>query len=165
MLHPAIFLFDPAIITTKPGVVFIFDQMATKRKSWISKRDKEQPPQVKVLDKDFAGMKAGQRMLIASPKIIDTYLRQLPAGRLIDPATMRQDLALTYGAEVTCPVTTGIFLRIVAEAAYEELEQGKALEEITPFWRAIGPKGKAADKLTFGKELLLHQQAKEDIPN
>ncbi|MCB0635770.1 MAG: hypothetical protein KDC54_04100 [Lewinella sp.] len=139
--------------------------MAHKKKSWIEKRDQPATYEVKVVDKDFAGMKAGQLMLIATPRIIDDYVRQIPPGHLVDPKTMREDLALEYRAETTCPVTTGIFLRIVAEAAYEEYQQGKPKEEITPFWRAIAPKAKAADKLTFGKDLLLKMHAEEDIGN
>jgi hypothetical protein len=139
--------------------------MANKKKTWREKRDQPAEAVVKSIDKDFAGMKAGQRMLIATPRIIDEYVRQIPPGHLVDPQTMRQDLALEHRAEVTCPVTTGIFLRIVAEAAFEEYQQGKALTEITPFWRAIGPQSKAAGKLSFGKALLLELQAQEGILN
>ena len=43
------------------------------------------------------------------------------------------DLAIEYQADNTCPVTIGIFLRIVSEASYEELKSGKGIEEVTPF--------------------------------
>ena len=46
---------------------------------------------------------------------------------------MRNDLAIEYGADFTCPMTTGIFLRIVAEYNYENLS--KKGTEISPFWR------------------------------
>ncbi len=75
----------------------------------------------------------------------------------IDFKTLRKDLALQYDAEYTCPVTTGIFLRIVAEANYEKLREGKSIDEITPFWRAISPSSALAKKLTFGQEFLLQQ--------
>ncbi len=59
-----------------------------------------------------------------------------------------------YGAEMTCPVTTGIFVRIAAEAAYEEFQQGMPIEKITPFWKVISETSPAARKLTFGTEFL-----------
>ena len=43
---------------------------------------------------------------------------------------MRDDLACLkqYQADKTCPVTTGIFLRIISEASYEEYDNGIDLE-------------------------------------
>jgi hypothetical protein len=76
-------------------------------------------------------------MLIPTPKIIDAFIRDIPAGQQINIPTIRKDLAAKYGAEMTCPVTTGIFVRIAAEAAYEEFQQGMPIEKITPFWRVI----------------------------
>ena len=55
---------------------------------------------------------------------------------------MRDDLAKEYNADKTCPVTTGIFLRIVAEASYEEYDNGIDLNTITPFWRIVNPNSK-----------------------
>ena len=69
---------------------------------------------------------------------------------------------MEHNADYTCPVTTGIFLRIVAEANYEKWQQGKALEEITPFWRVIEPNSALAKKLTFGQDFLLKQIDKEN---
>jgi hypothetical protein len=72
-------------------------------------------------------MKAGSTMYISNPKTIDAYIRNIPKGKYTDLKTMRNDLAIEHHAEVTCPVTTGIFLRIVAEAANEQLKQGKSI--------------------------------------
>ena len=60
-------------------------------------------------------MKVGENMLIATPKIIDEYINQIPKGINVNIKTLRKDLALTYNVDTTCPVTTGIFLRIVSE--------------------------------------------------
>ena len=70
---------------------------------------------VKKLDKNFSDMKVGENMLIATPNIINEYIKQIPKGISINIKTLRNDLALTYNADTTCPVTTGIFLRIVSE--------------------------------------------------
>lgn len=56
------------------------------------------------------------------------------------------------------PLTTGIFLRIVAEAAWEQLQAGKSRSEVAPFWRVIDPDSKAARKLPCGAEFIVRQR-------
>ena len=136
---------------------------AHKRKTWAEKLNIDRKPVIETADKDFAGIKAGQMMLIPTPKIVDAYIRQIPKGRQVAVETMRKDLAAEYHSEVTCPLTTGIFIRIAAEAAYEEYEKGKPLNKITPFWRVISEQSPAAKKLTFGTALLKEQRKKEGI--
>ena len=68
---------------------------------------------------------------------------------------MRKNFALTHLAYVTCPVTTGIFLRIVSEASCEKIIQGE--KNPTPFWRVVDPQSKLAIKFyseneRFGRE-------------
>ena len=75
---------------------------------------------------------------------------------------MRNDLAIEYQADKTCPVTTGIFLRIVSEASYEELKSGKGIEEVTP-WRIVNPKSKLAYKLECSAEFINQQRENEGI--
>lgn len=130
--------------------------MANK-KTWLDKLNENKEPQVKRVDIDFADIAAGSNMLIATPQIIDQYIQQIEFGKRVDSKTLRKDLALTHHADCTCPVTTGIFLRIVAEANYEKWLQGKSVEDITPFWRVIEPNSALAKKLTFGQEFLLQQ--------
>ncbi len=136
---------------------------AYHRKSWIEKRDIEKQPVVKKLDKDFADMHTGEKMLIATPNIVDHYIRQIPSGKQNSLKTMRRDLATEYGADVTCPVTSGIFLRILAEAAWEEYLQGKALKNITPFWRIMDEHSPGAKKLSFGTDFLIERRKKEKL--
>lgn len=136
---------------------------AYKSKTWSEKLNIDRKPVVEKADKDFAGVKAGQMMLIPTPKIVDAYIRHIPKGKQVDVSTLRKDLAAAYHAEVTCPLTTGIFLRIAAEAAYEEFERGKSVNKITPFWRAIDEKSSTAKKLSFGTNFLKEQRRKEKI--
>lgn len=136
---------------------------AYKRKTWSEKLNDGREPHIERSDKDFAGIKAGQKMLIPTPKLLDEYIRQIPKGKAVDSITVRKDLAIEHGAEVTCPLTTGIFLRIVAEAAYEDYQNGKAIGKITPFWRVIDEKSPTAKKLTFGIDFLKEQRRKEGM--
>lgn len=136
---------------------------AYKRKSWADKLNNSRPAQIEIADKDFAGIKKGEKMLVPTPLMVDAYLRQVPPGHTTDMLTLRRDLAAEAGTDVTCPLTTGIFVRIAAEAAYEQYQNGAAIESITPFWRLIPPASPAAEKLTFGTAFLLEQRAKEGL--
>jgi hypothetical protein len=136
---------------------------AYKSKTWAEKLNIDRKPVIEKADKDFAGIKEGQMMLIPTPKLVDAYIRQIPKGKHVDAETIRRDLAAEYHAEATCPLTTGIFIRIAAEAAYEEYEKGKPVSKITPFWRVISEKSPAAKKLTFGTKFLKEQRKKEGI--
>jgi hypothetical protein len=144
-------------------VIQLYFMCAYKRKSWTEKLNIDRKPVIEKATKDFGGIKAGQTMLIPTPKIVDKYIRDIPEGREVSPDRIRKDLAAEYRAETTCPLTTGIFIHIVAEAAYEEYEHGKALNKITPFWRVISKKSPTAKKLSFGTKLLDQQRKKEGI--
>ncbi len=133
------------------------------KKSWIEKRDCEKSFKIKIIEKKFADIPIGSKMLIASPPIINEYIQNIPYGTTIDLTTMRNDLAKAYQADKTCPVTTGIFLRVVAEAAYHEIQLGKSTEEVTPFWRIVHPDMKIATKLACGKTFLQKQRTLENI--
>lgn len=126
--------------------------MAAKKKSWAEKRDCGKAPHVTVIDKAFAGIPAGSKLLISSPLEIDAFVRDIPKGKQVEPPEMRQILAKRHKADATCPVSTGIFLRIVAEAALEEYNQGKPLHSVAPFWRIVAPNSTLAKKLSIGSE-------------
>ena len=132
-------------------------------KSWVSKRDCEKSFKIKTVDKKFADIPKGSRMLIASPPIIDEYVKSILYGEFIEPVKMRDDLAKKYNADKTCPVTTGIFLRIVSEASYEEYKSGYDLEALTPFWRMVDKRSELAKKLTCGISFIAQRQAQEGI--
>ena len=102
-------------------------------------------------------------MFIATPQIIDNYIKQIPKGKNVTVQTMRKDLAIENRADYTCPVTTGIFLRIVAEANFEKYQQANSLKDITPFWRVVEPNSTLSKKLTFGQDFIINQREAEKI--
>ena len=130
-------------------------------KIWKEKLNIDRSFVVKRLDKNFSDMKVGENMLIATPKIIDDYIKQIPKGININIKTLRNDLALTYNADTTCPVTTGIFLRIVSEAAFEDFLNGE--KNITPFWRVVDHESKTATKLACGINFIKKRRSEENI--
>jgi hypothetical protein len=136
--------------------------MATK-KSWIEKLNCDKKPKTKRIEFDFADIPANSIMFIATPLMIDNYINQIPKGKKVTAQTIRKDLALENNADYTCPVTTGIFLRIVAEAGFEKYHKTNTLKGITPFWRVIEPNSSLAKKLSFGQDFLIEQRTKEHI--
>jgi hypothetical protein len=133
-----------------------------QKKTWLEKFNERKEPQIKRLEKAFADMSADSMMLIATPRLIDEYIREIGFGRQIDTKTLRADLAAEHHADYTCPVTTGIFLRIVAEANYEKWQQGQPIEDISPFWRVIDPNSELAKKLSFGQDFIIQQIENEN---
>lgn len=125
-------------------------------KSWDQKYQGARPAHVAVLDKPFAGLRAGQRLFIATPALLEARIRAIPAGTTLDITALRADLARDHGADATCPTSTAIFLRIVAERALERMAEDPA-----PFWRLIAPETPLARKLSCGPDLIRHHREME----
>src|SRR5579864_1546788 len=87
-------------------------------------------------------------MVIPKPLDVDALIRQVPQGKLITVAQLRQELARRCKADVACPLTTGIFVRIAAEAAEEERRSGK--KRVTPYWRVLTHEGRLNPKFPGG---------------
>ena len=81
---------------------------------------------VKILEKNFSDLKAGQKMLISSPEKIAEYIKKIPEGTHKTSKEMRLDLAKEMDADNSCQ-SQRIFLRKAIE------EHGKEI----PFWRLI----------------------------
>jgi hypothetical protein len=134
-----------------------------KGKTWSDKLGGDKLPEVRKNEKGFADIPPGSTMLIATAKIVDDYVRQIPKGKEVTLQTMRKDLAVQYNAEYSCPVVSGILLRIVAEASHEQYSKGKAISKITPFWRMIDENSTIGKKVSFGPEFIKAQRKKERI--
>lgn len=133
------------------------------KKTWQQKIDGAKPPEVFITERAKLGVAEGAKMLISTPAEVREELMRVPPGTAISKAELGQLLAARHGADVTCPLTTGIFVRIVAEAALDELESGAALENVAPFWRVIGPKDKAAKRIRCGPEWIAEARDREGI--
>jgi hypothetical protein len=150
---------------TPPPVV-----MPRSPKTWRQKMSAS-PPHTVTLDKSFAGVPAGARLLISSPHEIEAFLRtHTGPGDRLTIQELRRRLARVHAADAACPVSTSIFLRTVSEAAWEDIERGAAATEVAPFWRAVEPGSPLARKLRCGSEWITHQRAAEaagtsDTPN
>lgn len=87
-------------------------------------------------------------MLIATPRLVANIMKQAAKGKLLTIGQIRERLTKDFGTQTTCPLTTGIFARIAAEAANEELEKGRT--RVTPFWRLIRDDGSLMEKFPGG---------------
>ena len=76
---------------------------------------------------------------------------------------LRNELARKWKADATCPVSTSIFIRIAAQAAIDELNDGKDISKVTPFWRLLTSDDKITKKLTIDAEWVDQQRASEVI--
>lgn len=134
-------------------------------KTWSEKFLTRTEPEVIVLDKKFADVQAGESMVITTPKIIEDYMRTIPKGQESSVAEFRVWAAKKYKADKACPVTSGMFARIVAEKQIEEMDAGKVAEkDIAPFWRMIGPKSPILKKLSFDLGIWKKHREAEGLP-
>lgn len=113
------------------------------------------------MDKAWAGMQPGQTMLVATPMMVDTYIRSLPAGTSRTIPQMRDELARREACDGTCPMSTSIFVRMSAEAALEDLADGKPVSDVAPFWRVITSEDKIARKLALDPAWIDEQRSLE----
>jgi hypothetical protein len=87
-------------------------------------------------------------MLVPSPKEVDACIRTVHKGSVTTASEIRRFLAGKYAVDATCPLTTGIFIRIAAEAAEEDASKGKA--KIAPYWRVVKEDGSLNPKFPGG---------------
>ncbi|MDD3648317.1 MAG: MGMT family protein [Candidatus Dojkabacteria bacterium] len=86
-------------------------------------------------------------MYISKPSEIARLIKKIPKGKLTTTKLLAEKLSKKYKVDFTCPMTTGIFTSVVANTVEEELEKGKKLTEVTPYWRVVKePKGYIYDK-------------------
>lgn len=108
---------------------------------------------IKTLEKNFSDLKAGQTMLISSPEKVADYIKGIPKGQSRTSKEMRLDLAREAGADNTCPVTTGIFLRQAIEKQSDQL----------PYWRLIDDGHPVVKKLGLDPEEIRKVRAAEGL--
>ncbi|UCG56686.1 MAG: MGMT family protein [Phycisphaerales bacterium] len=119
-------------------------------KSWREKLEYAPPGLPKVVEGDAKWEKrlGGRRVLVPTPLLVDAEIRKVRKGKLVTVNQIRNKLAKDFKAESTCPMTTGIFLRIISEAAEEDLRNGK--KRITPYWRVLKSDGSLNPKYPGG---------------
>lgn len=128
---------------------------------WRKRFDRAKPPKTVLLHTDFAGIKAGSVMYIGSPGVFANYIARIPQGETRTLSRMRNELARRNDAVATCPVTTAIYLKVVAEVALDDMAHGKPRDAVVPFWRVIEPGSKIALRLSCDDGMIADLRAVE----
>jgi hypothetical protein len=121
----------------------------TSRVPWREKLNKPQEPKLVKIPPKMSHFGKGM-MLIPTPQLVDKVVRTIAKGKLATVRDVRERLARDSSADVTCPLTTGIFLRIAAEAAEEDRADGR--KRVTPYWRVVKDDGGLNPKFPGGEQ-------------
>ncbi len=130
-------------------------------KSWAEKLQGGQPAHISRMTKAMWGLKRGDKLFIATPKMVFDYMRSIRKGSTRTMGQMRASFAEAHGADGTCPMTSSIFARIAAEAALADVAAGAPVEKVTPFWRLIDEKSPIARKLSCGPAFVADMRQRE----
>jgi alkylated DNA nucleotide flippase Atl1 len=121
------------------------------RKSWREKlADSKDLPKVEKITEKMSKRWGTGTVVIPAPTEVDEIMRKVPEGKLITINEIREILAKKHGATICCPITTGIFAWIAANAAEEAALEGE--RNITPYWRTLKTGGIINDKYPSGIE-------------
>ena len=118
------------------------------RKSWREKMEGAHDARVVAIPPRMQKRFGKGTMLIPKPLDVDALIRKVPRGKIVTLTKLREALARDAGADVTCPMVAGMFVRICAEAAAEQIREGKS--RVTPYWRVVRDDGSLLEKMPGG---------------
>ena len=123
--------------------------MANENKKDFNARmnDSKDMPKIVNLDEEASKKWGGKTMVIAPPIDYDTFIKCVPSGKLITTDALRKAMAKKYNVDITCPLTCGIFVNIVAWASFQRNDN------ITPYWRVLKSDGELNIKYPEAIEL------------
>jgi hypothetical protein len=105
-------------------------------------------PKVITIPAEWEKRMGGKQVLVPTPLMVDGLVRKVRPGKLVTVKQLRERLAAESNADSTCPMTMGIFLMIVAQAAEEDSQAGR--KRIAPYWRVIKSDGSLNPKFPGG---------------
>jgi len=137
-----------------------------KRKSWSEKlKDSKGLPKVEKITEKMSKRWGTGTVVIPAPMEVDEMMRRVPEGQLVTINEIRATLARKHGATIGCPMTTGIFAWIAANAAEEKRQNGE--KDTTPYWRTLKAGGVINEKYPGGVETqqrLLEKEGHKVVP-
>ena len=123
----------------------------SKRKSWSEKlKDSKSLPKVEKITGKMSRRWGTGTVVIPAPMEVHEMMRRVPEGKLVTINEIRAALARKHKATIGCPITTGIFAWVAANAAEERRQKGE--REITPYWRTLKTGGVINEKYPGGVE-------------
>ena len=125
--------------------------MPKKKTTWSEKlNDSKGLPKVEKINEKMSKRWGTGTIVIPAPIEVDELMRNVPAGKLTTINDIRAALAKKHKATIGCPMTTGIFAWVAANAADEREQQGE--KDITPYWRTLKTGGILNEKYPNGSE-------------
>jgi hypothetical protein len=125
--------------------------MAIPKKSWREKlADSKDLPKTGTAAGGMSQHWGTGTFVIPAPVEVDALMQQVPLGRVVTINDLRAALAARHRVNFACPLTTGIFAWIAANAATEAEAAGE--RRITPFWRTLKNGGEINPKYPGGAE-------------
>ena len=122
-----------------------------KRKSWSEKlKESKGLPKVEEITGKMSKRWGTGTVVIPAPMEVDEIMRKVPEGKLTTINEIRATLAKKHGATIGCPITTGIFAWVAANATEEQRQRGE--KDITPYWRTLKTGGVINEKYPGGAE-------------
>src|SRR3954469_22737210 len=119
------------------------------KKSWGEKlADSKGLPKVGQIEGKMSARWGTGTMVIPSPMEVNEIMREVPKGKLITINEIRALLASKHNVTIGCPITTGIFAWIAANAAAEAARTRGA--QVTPYWRTLRSGGELNPKYPGG---------------
>jgi hypothetical protein len=119
------------------------------KKSWREKlADSKGLPKVTEVSGKMSRRWGEGTMVIPAPLEVDALMKQVPKGKLVTVNELRAALAGRHHATFACPLTTGIFAWIAANAAKEAEDAGA--KRVTPYWRTLKTGGELNPKYPGG---------------
>lgn len=133
-----------------------------KRRTWEEKlNDAKDLPKVVQLKGKAKQRWHANTLAIASPREIFSFIREVPGGSVATIADLQLAVAKKHGAELGCPLTTGIFTWLAAHAS-EELE-AKTPGSGAPYWRILKADGSLNPKFPGGIQRQAKHLAEEGV--
>ena len=120
-----------------------------RAKTWSEKLRPELKPKIVTPSLKWQKKFGSGKMLIATPLLVDRLIREIPKGNVTTINAIRKKLAADFGADYTCPITTGIFTWIVAHAAEEDKRN---YAQRTPYWRVVKDDGRLNPRYPGGEK-------------
>jgi len=125
--------------------------MTAKKKSWTEKlADSKGLPKVEEITGKMTKKWGTGTVAIPAPTEVDAIMKKVPKGKLVTINEIRAALAKKHKATIGCPITTGIFAWIAANAAQERKQAGE--RDTTPYWRTLKTGGVINEKYPGGVE-------------
>jgi hypothetical protein len=123
--------------------------VSARKKTWREKLEEDRGlPRVLGPDEVKNKKWGSGTCVIPAPREVDELMRTVPRGKLTTIDELRKALAAKHRTAIACPITTGIFAWIAANAAAEAQAEGRT--RTTPFWRTLKSGGELNPKYPGG---------------